>query len=343
MRIVVCVKYVPVLSALRFDAATRRLVREGVPGEASSFDVRGVGAATALRAAHGGEVVALTMGPPPAREALVHCLALGADRAVHLLDPLLAGSDTLATARALAAAIRREAPDLVLLGRASVDAETGQVGPEVAELLDLPQVTAARRLDVDPGARRFTAERETDDGFETLEGPLPAVVTAAEDLAEERFPKKAEREAAAAKPIATLGVADLGLAPGDVGLAGSPTEVAAIEHVEVARRGEVLAGHLPGALARTPGERRRGLRVPRGAPGKRPRRPRRSPGPGRAVWVVAEFGPRGVRPVTAELLAKAAVLAVDLGGPVEALVIGRGAAEAPALAAAGADRVLVAE
>src|SRR6266550_1811862 len=250
MRIVVCVKYVPVLSALRFDAATRRLVREGVPGEASSFDVRALGAATALRAAHGGEVVALTMGPP---------LALGADRAVHLLDPLLAGSDTLATARALAAAIRREAPDLVLLGRASVDAETGQVGPEVAELLDLPQVTAARRLDVDPGARRFTAERETDDGFETLEGPLPAVVTAAEDLAEERFPKKAEREAAAAKPIATLGVADLGLAPGDVGLAGSPTEVAAIEPVDVTRLGEVLAGESPEALARALREKLVGL------------------------------------------------------------------------------------
>src|SRR2546430_5106363 len=145
MRIVVCVKYVPVLSALRFDAATRRLVREGVPGETSSFDVRALGAATALRAAHGGEVVALTMGPPPAREALVHCLALGADRAVHLLDPLLAGSDTLATARALAAAIRREAPDLVLLGRASVDAETGQVGPHAGERLHLPQGPAPRR------------------------------------------------------------------------------------------------------------------------------------------------------------------------------------------------------
>src|SRR5205823_6094798 len=188
MRIVVCVKYVPVLSALRFDAATRRLVREGVPGEVSSFDVRALGAATALRAAHGGEVVALTMGPPPAREALVHCLALGADRAVHLLDPLLAGSDTLATARALAAAIRREAPDLVLLGRASVDAE-----------------------------------------------------------------------AAAAKPIATLGVADLGLAPGDVGLAGSPTEVAAIEPVDVTRLGEVLAGESPEALARALREKLVGL------------------------------------------------------------------------------------
>ena len=343
MRIVVCVKYVPVLSALRFDPGTRRLVREGVPGEASSFDVRALGAALALRRTHGGEVVALTMGPPAARDGLVHCLALGADRAIHLLDPLLAGSDTLATARALSAALRREAPDVVLLGRASVDAETGQVGPEVAELLGWPQVTAARRLSVDPATRRFTAEREADDGFETLAGQLPAVVTAAEDLAEERFPTKAEREAAATKPIATLGVADLGLAPGDVGLAGSPTEVAAIEHVEVARRGEVLAGDSPEALARTLGERLRDLGVLGGAPEKRPRLPVRTPGAGAAVWVVAEFGPRGVRPVTAELLAKAAVLAVDLGGPVEALVIGRGAAEAPALAAAGADRVLVAE
>ena len=129
MRIVVCVKYVPVLSALRFDPETRRLVREGVPGEVSSFDVRALGAAAALRQTHGGEVVALTMGPPAAREGLVHCLALGADRAIHLLDPLLAGSDTLATARALAAVVRREEPDVVLLGRASVDAETGQVGP----------------------------------------------------------------------------------------------------------------------------------------------------------------------------------------------------------------------
>src|SRR5207244_2028048 len=177
----------------------------------------------------------------------------------HLLDPLLAGSDTLATARALSAALRREAPDVVLLGRASVDAETGQVGPEVAELLGWPQVTAARRLSVDPAARRFTAEREADDGFETLAGPLPAVVTAAEDLAEERFPTKAERQAAAAKPLAAVGVADIGLAPGDVGLAGSPTAVAAIEHVEVARRGEVLSGATPEVLARTLGERLRAL------------------------------------------------------------------------------------
>src|SRR5262245_38649327 len=203
MRIVVCIKYVPVLSALRFDPATRRLVREGVPGEVSGFDQRALGAATALRERHGGEVVAVTMGPPSAKDGLVVCLALGADRAIHVIDAALAGSDTLATARALAAVVRREAPDLVLMGRASTDAETGQVGPEVAELLDLPQATAVRRIAIDPTARTFEAERESDDGFETLAGPLPALVTAAEDIAEERFPTKAARQAAAEKTIAT--------------------------------------------------------------------------------------------------------------------------------------------
>ena len=88
----------------------------------------------------------MTMGPPAAREALAECLALGADRGVHLCDRAFAGADTLATARALAAAVRREPFDLVLCGRNSVDAETGQVGPELAELLDWPQVTVARTL-----------------------------------------------------------------------------------------------------------------------------------------------------------------------------------------------------
>ncbi|HJQ85350.1 MAG TPA: electron transfer flavoprotein subunit beta/FixA family protein, partial [Candidatus Binatia bacterium] len=255
MRIAVCVKWVPMLGAMRFDPETRRLVREGVRGEVSSFDVRALGCATALRAAHGGEVVAITMGPPAARDGLVECLALGADRAVHLVDPLLAGSDTLATARALAAVLTRERPDVILFGRASTDAETGQVGPEVAELLGLVQVTAARRLTVDPAARTFVAERETDDANETLEGPLPAVVTAAEDLAEERFPTKAERQAAATKLVETLAAADVGLTARDVGAAGSPTWVAGLESVESARRAEVLAGDSLEAVAATLRER----------------------------------------------------------------------------------------
>ena len=343
MRIAVCVKWVPVLTALKFDAETKRLVREGVPGEVSSFDLRALGAATALGRAHGGEVVAVTMGPPGARDGLLECLALGADRGLHVVDAALAGSDTLATARTLAAALRRETPDVILVGRASTDAETGQVGPEVAELLGWPQVTGARRLDVDPAAHTFTAERETDDGFETVTGTLPVVVSAAEDLAEERFPTKAERQAAAAKPIASVGVADLGLGAGDVGAAGSPTWVAGLEQVPVTRRGEVVSGDSPEALARALGERLRALGALEPRADDRPALPVRAAAGGAPLWVVVETDRRGLRPVVAELLAKAAALAAGLGGPVEAIVIGGGAEHAEALAAAGADRVLVAE
>src|SRR5205809_1694742 len=342
MRIVVCVKWVPALGSLRFDPETRRLVREGVPGEVSSFDLRALGAAVALRAAHGGEVVALTMGPPGARDGLVECLALGADRALHLLDPLLAGSDTLATARALAAVLAREQPDLVLFGRASTDAETGQVGPEVAEMLDLPQVTGARRLELDPAARTLVAERGTDEGFETVTGALPAVVTAAEDLAEERFPSKVERQAAATKSIATLTVADLGIASEEVGAAGSPTWVAGVEPVEITRRGELVPGDSPEAQARALAARLRDLGALERGDERRPL-PGRAPGAGPSIWVVVESGREGIRSVTAELLTKAADLAAGLGGRVEAVVIGPGAVHAAALAAAGADRVLVAD
>jgi electron transfer flavoprotein alpha subunit len=344
MRIVVCVKYVPVLSALRFDAATRRLVREGVPGEVSGFDQRALGAATALRERHGGEVVAVTMGPPAAKDGLVVCLALGADRAVHVLDAALAGSDTLATARVLAAVVRREAPDLVLMGRASTDAETGQVGPEVAELLDLPQATAVRRIALDPVARTFEVEREIDDGFETLAGPLPALVTVAEDVAEERFPSKAARQAAAEKPVETLALVDLGVDPGDVGAAGSPTWVAGVEQVEIARRAEVLDASVDVAeLAARLRERLRELGALDVAGDERPVLPPPGPRDGAPIWVVVETTAAGrIRPVVLELLGKAAELGARLGAPVDAVVIRAGGVAAAALAAAGADRVLVA-
>jgi electron transfer flavoprotein alpha subunit len=342
MKIVVCVKYVPVLSALRFDPETKRLVREGVPGELSAFDARAVSAAAALRAAHGGEVVALTMGPPVAREAIAEALALGADRGVHLCDPALAGSDTLATARALAAALRREAPDLVLLGRASVDAETGQVGPEVAELLDLPQATDVRAIAVDAAARTFDAEREVDDGFETVRGPLPALLTVAEDVAEERFPSRADRQAAAAKPVADVDLAALGVTRDQVGGAGSPTWVAGVEQVSIARRGEILAGDSPAALAGALRERLVVLGALRARTDDRPTLPGGAPGSGAPVWVVVETVSGAVSPVTYELLGKAATLAPTLGGRLEAVVIGAGGEHAGALAAAGADRILVA-
>src|SRR6476661_824360 len=148
MRIIVPIKQVPESEELRYDPSTRTLVREGVTSVINAFDKRALTEAVRLRALYGGEITAITMGPPQAREALVECLGRGVDRAVHLSDHALAGSDTLATARALAAAIRRIPFDLVMPGKASTDSETGQVGPEVAEMLDLPQVTGVTSMEL---------------------------------------------------------------------------------------------------------------------------------------------------------------------------------------------------
>ena len=161
MKIAVCIKQVPVVSMLKFDNETRRVVREGVPNEVNPYDVLALSLAARLKEEHGAastgsgqvEVVALTMGPPQASDALVQALAMGADRAVHLNDRAFAGSDTLATSRALALALEREQPDLVICGRNSTDAETGQVGPEIAEILGVPQITAVSKLDADPVSR----------------------------------------------------------------------------------------------------------------------------------------------------------------------------------------------
>jgi electron transfer flavoprotein alpha subunit len=347
MRIAVCIKQVPVVSAMQFDADTKTLKRDGVPSEVSAFDIRALIKAVELRATHGGEVVAITMGPPQAREALAECLALGADRAIHICDPAFAGADTLATARALALALRRESFDLVLCGRNSVDAETGQVGPEVAELLDWPQITGARTVAIDP-AGQLTAERETDDGFETVITPLPALVTAAEDLAPERFPSKADREAAKTKPCTEVRAAELSSDPSQFGLAGSPTWVAGLHRIEAARMGRIVeAGSIDDAAAQLT----RILINEHGLFGTwnvreqpaiatvAPSAQRSGP---RDVWVLAEVLGDAIRPVVFELLGKARALATATGGDVSAVLLGHDVERhAAALAAHGADRVLL--
>src|SRR5438552_2599998 len=180
MRIVVPIKQVPESEELRYDPATRTLVREGVESVINAFDKRALTEAVWLRSQYGGSITAITMGPPHAREALVECLGRGVDRAIHISDRVFAGSDTLATARTLAAVLRRLSFDLVLAGKATTDSETGQVGPELAELLDLPQVTGATAIVMVGGKLRVS--RETDIGFEEVECPLPALLTAAERL-----------------------------------------------------------------------------------------------------------------------------------------------------------------
>lgn len=350
MKIAVCIKQVPVVSMLKFDNETRRVVREGVPSEVNPFDVLAMSLAANLKREHGAEVVAYTMGPPQARDALVQCLAMGADSAVHLSDRAFAGSDTLATARALSMALAGQGYDLIICGRNSVDAETGQVGPEIAELLDLPQVSAVRRLELDLAANggngALTAERLTDEGYDVVRCDLPALITVTEDVAPEVYPNRAARQAAQDKPIATLTAADLSADASVFGLDGSPTYVSEIYSVKP-QRDRIIARDKPArdAVAELMAYLHSrgvfdGAKPDGGASPTLRRGGRRKRGDMGAIWVVAETLGGELRPATLELLGRACELADALHTCVEAVLIGDEVAHhAATLAAYGADGV----
>src|SRR2546421_7662175 len=180
MKIVCLVKQVPRADAIEFDQETKALRREGVPLLLNPFDAAAVAQAVALKERNGGggEVVAITMGPPQAEAALRTCLALGADRCIHLSDRVFALADTIGTSRTLAMAIENEGDvDLVLCGRKTTDAETWQVPPETAAFLGWPHLTSI--VDSEVAGRRIRASRETDHGFETYDLNGPAVLSLA--------------------------------------------------------------------------------------------------------------------------------------------------------------------
>ena len=350
MKIAVCVKQVPAVSMLRFDEDSRRVVRDGVPNEINAYDALGTTLAASLKASRGGdaEVAAFSMGPPQAREALAYALALGADRAVHLNDPAFAGADTLATARALSAALKRERPDLIICGRVSADAETGQVGPEIAEMLDIPQITAASALEILENGASIRATRLTDEGFQELECDLPALVTVTDGAARETFPRRDRLRAARDMPIETLAAADLADGASAFGAAGSPTSVKSVYVRAGADRAGIVLRDMPprdavarlmelleerGALDDSPSAASE--RTPRGAP---------IPADGRrAIWTLAESMGGEIIPATLELLGASRNLARELGAAVEAVSIGElDADRVRLLAAYGADAVRIA-
>ena len=242
LRIAVCVKQVPAFVEMGLGA-DGRLVRAGRDLELNPYCRRAVAQGAMLAAATGGYVTVFTMGPPSAedalREALAWCDAQGASaKGVLVSDPAFAGSDTLATARTLRAAIDREGPfDLVLLGRNAVDADTGQVGPEVAELLGWPFLAAVRTLTLDGAS--VEAHCETDDGWTDATTTLPAVLTCAERLCDPAKVDPAGRAAVDGARIVTRAAPELG--PGPWGVSGSPTWVGATRSHVVARRGVVDA------------------------------------------------------------------------------------------------------
>ena len=344
MKIAVCVKYIPVLTQIKFDYERKTIVREGTPSEISPFDVLGLVRAVEMKSEPDDEVVVISMGPPNTREGLLECLALGADRAVLLTDRALAGSDTLATARALALVLASEEPDLIICGRNSMDAETGQVGPEIAELMGIPHISNVRKLEWRSGGGIW-AERVVDEGHQVIESPLPALVCATEGIAPEMYAGPEELEEAQEKPLQELNCSDLPADVSQLGADGSPTWVQDIRLVEPARLGMVIEAETPAeAAGKTAGllrERLRELELAEnnGAQGNMgPRFPGQRE---KSIWVVAENSQGRLWRVTLEMLGKARELTSFTESEVAAVLLGpANDGVGKELAAWGADRVM---
>jgi electron transfer flavoprotein beta subunit len=226
MKIIVCVKQVPDTEArIRIGSDGASIAEADVNWIVSPYDEFAVEEALRLREAKGGEVVLVALGPERAQSALRNGLAMGADSAVHLKDPLFDGLDTLGTARALAAAIKGLAPfDLVLTGQQGVGGDNSQVPGLLAELLDLPQVTVAVKIEVAEG--KASVEREVEGAHETWETALPAVISAQKGLNEPRYASLKGIMAAKKKTIETRDAAALGL---DAASLAPRTRVTALE------------------------------------------------------------------------------------------------------------------
>jgi electron transfer flavoprotein alpha subunit len=327
VRAIVLVKQVPDLRGAPIGVRPDGTIdREAAATVTNPADLHALEAALNLA----DEVWVLSMGPASAENALREAVSLGATRAVLLCDRMLAGSDTWATANALAAAITRlDGVDLVLCGISALDGDTGQVGPEVATRLGWPQATGCESLALD--GTGLVARRIVEGGFERLRLPLPAVVTVAETAFAPRYPSVIGRRRAKTAAVERLGAGDLGLDRATVGLAASPTKVAHMEPAPLPERtcrfvgsngltydGLVQALADVGALA---------VSANRTQPGDAPGG---TTGPAPAgsfhgdpnVWVVCEVHDGRPARVSLELLSKAADLAPALGGGVGSVVAG---------------------
>jgi len=224
MNIVVCVKQVP-------DTAVERTLRPGdgtldrdaPDGLINELDEYAIEEGLKIAEAHGGEVTIVSMGPGKAAESVRKALSMGADKAVHVSDEALAGSDALVTSLVLAEVLKSVGFDLVILGSESTDARTGVVAAMLAERLGVPQLTLASKVDID--GQSVTVRRVTDDGYATVTGALPAVVSVVEKINEPRYPSFKGIMAAKKKPVQTLALADLSIGADAAGLAGSWTAV----------------------------------------------------------------------------------------------------------------------
>jgi len=241
MKIFICIKQVPDPNTTisKLDLTTKRLVRNGVSLVLDPGDESTIAAALKLRDTLGNsELVALSMGPTSAQEAMRRALAMGADRAILVTDPALAGSDVISTARILAAVLKKEGAELIFCSTESTDGYTGMVPGAIAEFLGVPQLTFAREIKVE--GQKAVIKRVIPKGYQTVESTLPAVVTIASGSFDAIYPTMKGIMGAKKKPFSQLSLADLAIEPALVGEAGAHERVLTIGTVEARAAGQVI-------------------------------------------------------------------------------------------------------
>ena len=224
MNIVVCIKQVPNTNEVKLDPVTGTLIRDGVPSIINPDDKAGLEAALRLKDATGAHVTVLSMGPPQADAVLREAMAMGADDAVLVTDRAFGGADTLATSTTIAAALKKLPYDLIITGRQAIDGDTAQVGPQIAEHLNIPNVSYAEEIQVEGDT--VTVKRQYEDRYHVVKVKMPCLITALSELNQPRYMTPggifdAYRE----KQVTVWGLNDIEVDTDKIGLKGSPTRV----------------------------------------------------------------------------------------------------------------------
>jgi len=242
LNIIVLVKQVPDTAEVKINRDTNTLIRDGVPSIINPFDTYAIEEALRLREKHGGKIIALSMGPPQAAEALKEAVSLGVDEVVLLSDRAFAGSDTWATSYTLAKGIKKiGAIDIIIAGKQAIDGDTAQVGPETADVLGIPFVAFIKKVEsIENG--KMIAERMMEEGFDVVETSLPVVISVVKEINEPRLPSFKGKMKAKNFKVTTWTAKDIGADENLCGLKGSPTKVVKIFPPIPRGQREILSG-----------------------------------------------------------------------------------------------------
>jgi len=244
MNVIVCLKQVPGTTKVTIDPQTNTLVRQGIESITNPFDTYALEEGVRLRERYGGKVTAISMGPPQADTMLKDAISVGADDTALICDSALAGSDTWATAYVLArAAGEINEYDLIICGRQTLDGDTGQVGPEMAEMLGIPFIAYVSKIEeIENG--RMQVQRMVEDGYETIETTLPAVITVVKEINVPRLPSLRGLARARSASIPVWKAEELGIDKNMVGLSGSATRVIRIFYPQRVSQAQIFEGSM---------------------------------------------------------------------------------------------------